>query len=153
MTTEVLLLLQLLSTLPMVGLIWFVQLAHYPLYRHVGRETFPAYHDTHLRRTTVVAPFMLVELGASATWCVTSFGTPDQTFSIVGLILVAKIWFSTMLLQVPCHRELERNGPDPATIDRLVGTNWIRTIAWTARAALLVWVIASRGGLAGSAAA
>jgi hypothetical protein len=36
------------------------------------------------------------------------------------------------VLQVPCHRTLER-GFDPAVARRLVATNWIRTVCWSLR--------------------
>jgi hypothetical protein len=47
------------------------------------------------------------------------------------------IWLSTALLQVPRHRALEA-GFDPAAHRALVATNWIRTVAWTARGFLLL---------------
>ena len=59
---ELILLLQAASTLAMVGLIWFVQIVHYPLFAQVGREGFSGYEQAHQNRTTfVVAPLMLVE--------------------------------------------------------------------------------------------
>ena len=50
------------ATLYMTGLIWFVQVVHYPLMAAVGRDGFAAYESAHARLTTfVVAPGMLVE--------------------------------------------------------------------------------------------
>lgn len=52
----------LAATLSMVGLIWFVQIVHYPLFAYVGAEKFIAYEAAHARLTTwVVAPPMLTE--------------------------------------------------------------------------------------------
>ena len=49
-------------TLVMVGVIWFVQIVHYPLMARVSRGEFAAYASEHQRRTTfVVAPAMLIE--------------------------------------------------------------------------------------------
>ena len=60
---KLILLMQVFATLFMVGLIWFVQIVHYPLYANVGREQFPEYEALHNRMTTwVVGPAMLVEL-------------------------------------------------------------------------------------------
>ena len=57
------LLLHLAATLFMVGLIWFVQVVHYPLMGSVGRPEFVAYERKHTRRTAwVVGPPMLIEL-------------------------------------------------------------------------------------------
>lgn len=47
--------------------------------------------------------------------------------------LVALIWLSTFLIQVPIHQQLAK-GKDLGLIDRLVRTNWIRTILWTLKA-------------------
>ena len=44
------LLLHTLSTLSMLGLIWFVQIVHYPLMARVGRVRFHAYETDHQRR-------------------------------------------------------------------------------------------------------
>ena len=56
----------------------------------------------------------------------------------LGLGLVLPVWASTALLQVPAHGRLAE-GFDTATHTRLVTTNWIRTIAWTARGVLVLW--------------
>jgi carbon starvation protein CstA len=57
-----------------------------------------------------------------------------------GLALVVIIWGVTFLVSVPCHATLSA-GFDASAHDRLVSTNWIRTIGWTARAALSVWML------------
>jgi hypothetical protein len=56
------LLANLAATLFMVGVIWFVQVVHYPLFSRVGSEKFSLYPKAHSRLTTyVVGPPMLVE--------------------------------------------------------------------------------------------
>lgn len=56
------------ATWAMVGLIWFVQVVHYPLFAAVDAAESPVYARLHQRRTTwVVGPPMLVER-ATATW-------------------------------------------------------------------------------------
>jgi len=50
----------------------------------------------------------------------------------IGVGLVAVIWASTAFLQVPAHARLS-GGFDAETASTLVSTNWIRTVAWTAR--------------------
>ncbi|HEX2205610.1 MAG TPA: hypothetical protein VHG91_20025 [Longimicrobium sp.] len=54
------------------------------------------------------------------------------------------VWLSTALLQVPMHGRLER-GFDAAAHRRLVATNWVRTVAWTARGVLLLWSMPAPG--------
>jgi hypothetical protein len=63
---EFLFLLQLAATLAMTGLIWFVQLVHYPLFGRVGPADFAQYLLSHQHRTTlIVAPLMLGEAGTA----------------------------------------------------------------------------------------
>ena len=136
------LLLNAVATLFMTGLIWFVQIVHYPLFGSVGAEGFDRYAALHTRRTTwVVGPPMLLELA-------TSFGLvfrlPVGNSSIQawsGLALVGVIWLSTLALQIPRHNVLG-SGYDPAAHRALVTTNWLRTIAWSGRAALVLWMLA-----------
>lgn len=48
----------------MTGLIWFVQIVHYPLMGAVPGDAFRVYQELHQRRTTwIVGPVMLVEAG------------------------------------------------------------------------------------------
>ncbi len=61
------LLVHIAATLFMTGLIWFVQIVHYPLFSSVGADGFVAYEAAHTARTTwVVGPPMLLEAGTAA---------------------------------------------------------------------------------------
>lgn len=142
-----LLLLQLLSTLAMTGLIWFVQVVHYPLFERMDDPAFAVEHAT--RTTYVVAPLMLLELGSSMALLRTvwrpGFITAGEAWA--GAALVEAIWLSTAVLQVPLHNRLQARHSVGDT-RRLVATNWVRTAAWTLRAALvLLW---AERGLRGS---
>jgi uncharacterized membrane protein len=126
------------ATLAMTGLIWFVQIVHYPLLAQVGRDAFVDYEARHIRLTTaVVAPLMLTE-AATAVWLLL---TPvPRAWSGAGILLLLVVWISTAAFQVPCHRRLEQ-GYDLGVIRRLVATNWIRTVAWTARSGIALWLL------------
>lgn len=127
------------STLSMVGLIWFIQVVHYPMFALVGADAFQRYEQVHARLTTyVVAPLMLVELATAVMLVQNRPGHIDAVWAWLGLILVGTIWLSTWFLQVPAHNVLA-NGFDAAVHSRLVNTNWLRTIAWTSRGLLVVW--------------
>lgn len=117
----------------MAGLIVFVQVVHYPLMARVGAGTFPAYERAHTTRTGwVVGPPMLLE-AASACWlAIYPPSTVLRGAALAGLALLSLIWLSTALLQAPAHGRLGA-GFDDGTHRRLVGTNWIRTVAWLAR--------------------
>jgi hypothetical protein len=137
---RILISLQLLSTLAMFGLIWFVQVVHYPLFLQVGTQQFAAYEAAHANRTAyVVAPFMLLELATACLLLLPRLRPPGVGASgaWLGAALVAIVWMSTALVQVPLHNRLHA-AYRPEIIRRLVATNWIRTAAWTARAALVL---------------
>jgi hypothetical protein len=132
------------ATLSMAGLIWFVQVVHYPLLAAVGPERFPEYTRRHADRTRwVVAPPMLVE-GVTAVWLVARPAAVPGWAAWLGLGLAAVNWVSTAAVQIPCHTRLAR-GFDRAVHRRLVRTNWVRTAAWTARGVLAVWVVRPTG--------
>jgi hypothetical protein len=126
------------ATTAMVGLIWFVQVVHYPLFRAVGADHFVAYEQAHTARTAwVVGPFMAVEGATALLLAVDPGDGVDRSLALVGLALLAVIHASTVFLQVPAHRLLSATA-DRATMDRLVATNWIRTFGWSARAVVAV---------------
>ena len=121
----------------MAGLIWFVQVVHYPMIASFDRENFAAHEKEHCDRTgLVVVPLMLGEIFTFALLLVE--GVRSNAFLLSGLLL-AIIWTSTFFLQVPLHRALLQ-GWNAGAHRRLVATNWIRTLAWTGRAGLLCWL-------------
>ena len=130
-----------LSSLVMTGLIWFVQIVHYPLFADVTEEGFAAYERKHQQRTTwVVAPVMFVELvTAGALACGFVPGVP-AAWSWVGLGLVLLLWGVTFLVSVPLHAKLG-HGKHAETIRRLVLTNWIRTVLWSLRGVLAILML------------
>jgi uncharacterized membrane protein len=137
-----LLLLHAASTWFLTGLIWIVQLVHYPLFAYVERARFAVFEAEHCRRISwVVMPTMLLELATSAWLVLVPPADLPSAWTWTGLLLLAVIWGSTALFSVPCHRALER-GFDERAHRRLVATNWVRTIAWSARALLCAAMLA-----------
>jgi hypothetical protein len=131
--------LHLAATWFMCGVIWFVQVVHYPLFGSVTAEAFAAYERRNTRLTTlVVGPVMVVEALSALALTVGPLARGGAA-PVVGLALLAGIWLSTFLLQVPAHAVLER-GFDARAHRRLVRTNWIRTAAWTARGVVALLV-------------
>jgi hypothetical protein len=123
----------------MTGLIWFVQVVHYPLMGAVGASGFAAYHAAHSRLTTlVVGPLMLVEAACAVWIALNRAAAPGAAWT--GVALLAVVWGATFFISVPRHNLLA-GGFDRAVIDSLVATNWIRTLVWSARAGLAAWMV------------
>jgi hypothetical protein len=132
-----LLLVQAMSTWAMTAIIWFVQLVQYPSFSRVGVQFFPAFHSHHSGRITfVVAPLMIAEAVSALAllWQPAHAMVPWEVWLGVGL--VALVWASTFVLQVPMQGRLAK-GFDEQAWRFLVASNWVRTAAWSARTVLV----------------
>ncbi len=139
--SSLILLAQVISTWFLVGLIWTIQIVHYPLFAAVGVDRFVAYEASHTRLITwVVGPVMLVEAATAGLFVAMRPASIPAWIPWTGLGLVILIWISTAVLQVPDHAKLA-NGFDATAHAHLVGTNWLRTMAWTARGVILAVAI------------
>ena len=141
-TLETIAILNLVITAMLTGLIWTIQIVHYPLFAYVSPTDFPNYEKHHVNKITyIVAPLMLSELLLAI--CVFIYQTTSSTFTTLtylNLAILILIWLSTWLLQVPCHNQLKTEY-NLDTIKKLSHTNWLRTLLWTAKtiiAALLL---------------
>jgi hypothetical protein len=138
--------IQLITTLPLCGVIWMVQLVVYPQFANVGAAEFSNYHRFHSGRITfIVAPLMLGEL-IGAVAMVTQISSGDREgLKILGLILAISAWLLTGLFAVPAHNELSR-GFSVGAHHRLMRANTARTAVWSARCVLVVfWMLTIQG--------
>jgi hypothetical protein len=138
MTGAVALLAALAATWMMVGVIWFVQLVHYPLLAMVGVDRAAAIAVEHQRRTGQVVGLPMAVDGLSTL--VLLAVRPSGVFWLwpwVAAILLAVALGCTVLLSVPLHAQMASE-PTSEIGHRLVRTNWPRTIAWTLRGLVLL---------------
>lgn len=130
-----------IATWAMVGVIWTVQLVHYPLLGRLSAlEPSMAATDHQRRITWVVGPPMAAE-GITALWLLVD--RPD-TMSLLSALVAAGLLgvalLSTLLMQVPRHTRLAE-AHDDDVVRSLIATNWIRTAAWSARGIVLAAVL------------
>jgi hypothetical protein len=126
---------QLVVTAMLTGIIWFVQLVHYPLLGQLGNGT-AAYMQRHMTLATrVIGPLIGAETLLAAAVLGFAWQRGAELLPLVGFALVVLILMSTKYLQRPCYKTLCR-GPHPQTLRRLIATNWIRTVAWSVRSLL-----------------
>ena len=116
----------------LVGLIWTIQVVHYPLMAYVGPSAYADYQRRHMQRITwLVAVLMPFEVLLSAALVLFL----PHALTMIGVLLVALIWASTAMFQAPAHERLQR-GFAAEVHQFLVRSNWIRTALWTARGML-----------------
>lgn len=138
---SIVLIAQVIGSVGMFGVIWTIQLVHYPLMRAVPADAFVRYEELHTRAITmVVGPLMAIEgVCVLAVFFFRPDGVPLWSTWAGGVVEAIAIGV-TAFVSAPTHGRLER-GFDAALLDRLIATNWFRTIAWTARAGLAVLML------------
>jgi hypothetical protein len=137
-----LLLVHAAATLFMAGVIWFVQVVHYPLFAELG-AALPHYAARNVRLTTwVVAGPMLVELVTAIVVAARPAPGGAAWLAWAGLALLAVIWVSTVVVQVPRHERLQAGDLD--ALRSLLASNWLRTGAWTLRAGIVLLLLDRR---------
>ena len=143
------LLLSAASAAFMAGVIWVIQLVHYPLFSYADVARFAEFHAQHSARITlIVMPAMLLELGSSLALVAVTEDPLERRAAMLGVALVGVAWATTAFASVPAHGRLA-GGFDAGAHRSLVATNVIRTVAWSAHAALKFALLARR--LAGGA--
>ena len=131
-------LVQLVITWVVVGIMWFLQVVHYPLYRKI-KEGFVEYERSHIRRAALlIGPIMLIE--AITAILLIGVSTEGTLTKLAGanLILLILIWLSTFLFQVNQHQKLSVRF-SYAMLQGLIYSNWVRTLLWTAKGLVMVW--------------
>ena len=124
------------ATSGLAGLVWVVQVVVYPAFRAAGPTTaWPAVHAHHTRAMAAVVtlPWAVQGLTLTALLLRRPDGVPLGLLLLTG-VLAATTVVVTGLSSVPLHGRLA-GGYDAALTDRLIATNWVRTLAWTGGAA------------------
>ena len=125
----------------MTGVIWFVQVVHYPLLAVVPVESARGTAVEHQERTARVVMVPMAVEGVTTLWLM--FDRPAAVpwwLAWAGGVCVAVALASTVLLSVPRHTRMA-NEPTASVGRELVLTNWPRTVAWTAHGIICAFVL------------
>lgn len=137
--------LQIFSTVFMTGLIWVIQLVHYPIFLFAEKKQFSHLHAFHSKRITyIVAPLMLLELCCA----IMLLKSVKIVFilRVLNLLSVVMIWFVTAFLNIPRHNKLAIKY-SAVEIQKLVRSNWPRTFLWSLRSLVFLVVFISDVGV------
>ena len=123
-----------ISTSVMSGVIWVIQLLHYPSFHFINEKKYVDFQHFHMERISfIVIPVMIIEL-ASALLLAYFF---QSSLTIILLAIVLGVWLITFIFFTNMHQKLT-NGYDPSIVDRLIQINWSRTILWSFRLIILL---------------
>ncbi|MFL2630797.1 MAG: hypothetical protein ACJ0OP_03445 [Thermodesulfobacteriota bacterium] len=110
----------------LLGLILTIHFVHYKSFKFIDIERFIEFHRFHTKNISfLVLPLMTSEAVLSITICYFYF----SILSLVNLLLVALIWITTFLLQVPSHNKLS-TGKSMPEIKKLISGNIYRVCLW-----------------------
>jgi hypothetical protein len=130
----------------MAGLVWTMQILNYPLLALVDPRDVPRYEQAHNRRFIwLVGPGVIVTLASTAILLARRPAGVPLIVPLVALALLAVIIASTIRQGAPSHARLAVAW-DADVHARMVRTNWIRTIAWSALGLLSLTALALSSG-------
>jgi len=135
-----LLLIHSFATWVMVGVIWFVQIVHYPLYKKI-KEGFSSYERMHLCRTSyLLGPILLAEMVTALFLVGYAPAGSMVELAAYNLVLLILIWIVTLLFQISQHQKLAiRFSLHQHKL--LLLTNWIRVVLWTIRGLIVATML------------
>lgn len=136
MEIEILYNVHFLSTSIMVGIIWVIQLLHYPAFHFIKESDYVEFQHFHMQRISfIVVPVMILEL-FSAFMLVYYL---RSNLLILCLIILLFIWLITFVFFTKLHQSL-LDGYDKKIVDKLVKINWSRTVLWSLRLIILIYI-------------
>ena len=132
---DLLFFLNVISAFLLTGVIWTIQIVHYPSFHYIDKLSFTNFHHFHERRISIIVmPLMLIELTTSTALYINNM---SSIVFALNLLIVVLIWCSTFFIQVPIHSILSQK-KDKKLIEKLMNTNWIRTFLWSMRMLLII---------------
>ena len=126
----------LIFTSIMTGVIWVIQIVHYPSFHFIEKELYTAFQKFHMNKISIIViPIMLAELITGMMLFIDK--SSKSPFLIVSFVILVLIWLITGVFFSKAHNEL-MTGYQELVVNQLVVMNWIRTLLWTLRLLLLI---------------
>jgi hypothetical protein len=143
-TVGVVAVVHLAATWFMVGMIWTIHLVHYPLFAEVGEATYVAFQSAHVERIgrLLLVPWALEGASVLALlWIAFPGGRPAlRPAALAGGAAMLVVLVLSGFWSAPAHGALA-DGFDADVHRRLMTANLVRSLAWTARGAIALWIV------------
>ena len=108
--------------------LWIVQIIIYPSFKYIKDSEFKQWHLKYMRSVGfLIGPIMLAQIVLLSLFAYTS----PYPINLLRLLLLLSCWILTFVFSVPLHRKLERGIAMEMSKEKLVHTNWYRTITWS----------------------
>lgn len=121
--------LQTIADTGMLVVLWMVQLAVYPSFLRVEGSELVAWHKRYTFRVSfIIMPLMFAQLGCAAMLAVNEIRFMD--WLVLALVMLS--WALTFFISVPLHRKIDQGDSSQEIRQRLIATNWPRTVLWSA---------------------
>ena len=121
----------------MVGVIWVIQLVHYPSFHFIDKDIYDSFQKFHMNKISIIViPVMILEL---ATGFLLLIGNSKNILIIISFGILILIWGITGLFFSDAHGKLI-SGYNELIVNKLVSMNWIRTVLWTFKMILLLYL-------------
>jgi len=131
----------LIFTSIMTGVIWVIQIVHYPSFHFIEKELYTAFQKFHMNKISIIViPIMLAELITGMMLFLDK--SSKSPFLIISFVILVLIWLITGVFFSKAHNEL-MTGYQELVVNQLVVMNWIRTLLWTLRLLLLTYWIST----------
>ena len=112
----------------MCVVLWLVQLIIYPSFLRVESSELLAWHKAYTFRVSfLILPLMFGQL----LLAILSVIEGPDILDWIAFASVLVCWILTFFVSVPLHRKIEQNDTTWETREKLIMTNWPRTILWS----------------------
>ena len=113
----------------MTGIIWLIQLIHYPSFSFIDKNMYSKFQTFHMNRISfLVGPIMILELLSG--FYLLLFFYSESNFFVINFILNILILTMTIIVFGTIHKKLIE-GFKFSLFAKLISMNWIRTILWS----------------------
>lgn len=134
----------LVATWFMVGLIWTIHVVHYPLFAYVGPDEYVAFQAEHVRRIGMVllVPWAVEGICILALLVMAMRSKSRELLlpTLLGAAAMGVVLIMSGFFSAPAHGKLA-DGFDADVHADLMRADLIRTIAWTMRGGISIWLL------------